>query len=149
MDEEMTNESALRREYINGLVRMASACSTWIGHSEISAACLPKEGTAEALAEAFGLPPEETALTPVSQTLAQVFAQWLGGKEEKLRADLLWLLETRLGKPGQVYRLQNEEKMIDRLGWGEGGGGCYYFAEDAVVVSFADGAVCFYMGNNE
>ena len=141
--------SALDEEYINGLVRMASACSAWIGCSEISAACLPKEGTEKALAEEFGISPEQAALTPVSQTLSQVFAQWLGGKEEKLRDSLLWLLHGRLGDPGQVYRLQNEEKLIGCLGWGEGGNGRYYFVDDVIVVFYADRAVCFYLGNNE
>lgn len=140
---------ALDEEYINGLVRMASSRSEWIGHSEISAACLPKEGAEAALAAEFGIAPEKAALTPVSQTLSQVFAQWLGGKEEKLRDSLLWLLHGRLGDPGQVYRLQNEEKLIGCLGWGEGGNGRYYFVDDVIVVFYADRAVCFYLGNNE
>ena len=143
------NVLALHEEYINGLTRMASACSGWIGHSEISAACLPKEGTEAALAEEFGISPEKAALTPVSRTLSQEFAPWLGGKEDKLRDSLLWLLHGRLGDPGQVYRLRDEEKLLGTLGWGEGGKGIYYFVEDVIVVSFDECAVCFYMGNNE
>ena len=143
------NELALLEEYINGLTQMASSCSVWIGRSEISAACLPKEGTETALAEEFGISPEKAALTPVPQTLPQVFAQWLGGKEEKLRDGLLWLLHGRLGDPGQVYRLKDEEKLLGCLGWGEGGEGRYYFMEDVIVVAYTDVAVCFYMGNNE
>ena len=144
------DETALNEEYLNGAVRMASACSSWIGCSEISAMCFPKESSLpEELAKEFGKTPEEMALTPVPQTLSQVFAQWLGGKETKLREDLLWLIRSRLGEPGQVYRLQNEEKLLGCLGWGEGGGGIYYFVEDVIVVSFDGCAVCFYMGNNE
>ena len=144
------NETALNEEYLNGAVRMASACSSWIGCSEISAMCFPKESALpEELAKEFGKNPEEMALTPVPQTLSQVFAGWLGGKETKLREDLLWLICSRLGDPGQVYRLQNEEKLLGGLGWGEGGGGIYYFVEDVIAVSFDDCAVCFYMGNNE
>ena len=143
------DELILHEEYINGLTRMASACSAWIGHSEISAACLPKEGTEAALAEEFGILPEKAALTPVPRTLSQVFAQWLGGKEGKLRDGLLWLLHTRLGDPGQVYRLRNEDELLGCLGWGEGGKGRYYFVEDVIAVSFDACAVCFYMGNNE
>ena len=140
---------ALDEEYINGLVRMASSCSSWIGCSEISAACLPKEGTEAALAAEFGIAPKKAALTPVPQTLSQVFAQWLGGKEEKLRDSLLWLLHGRLGDPGQVSRLKEEEKLLGNLGWGEGGKGRYYFVEDVIAVSYADRVVCFYLGNNE
>ncbi|MBQ6118522.1 MAG: hypothetical protein IJK98_04750 [Clostridia bacterium] len=143
------DELALCEEYINGLTRMASACSTWIGCSEISAACLPRAGTEAALAKEFGIAPEQAALTPIPQTLPQVFAQWLGGQEEKLRDGLLWLLDARLGAPGQVCRLQNEDALLGGLGWGEGGRGYYYFVEDVIVVSFAGCAVCFYMGNNE
>ncbi|MBQ6065436.1 MAG: hypothetical protein IJK89_01320 [Clostridia bacterium] len=144
------NVLALHEEYVNGLVRMASACSTWIGCSEISAACFsPEKPIAEQLAEEFGTKPEQMALTPVKETLSQVFAQWLGGKEEKLRDGLLWLLHARLGDPGQVYRLKDEEKLLGRLGWGEDGKGYYYFVEDVIVVSFAECTVCFYLGNNE
>lgn len=143
------DENILHEAYINGLVRMASACSTWIGHSEITAACLPKDRIEAELAKEFGISPAKAALTPVPQTLSQVFAQWLGGKEEKLRDSLLWLLHCRLGEPGQVFRLTNEENLLGFLGWGEGGKGCYYFVEDVIVVSFSDCAVCFYMGNNE
>ena len=139
----------LDQEYINGLTRMASAGSSWIGCSEISAVCLPLEGAAMALAEAFGIPSREVALVPAPQTLAQVFAAWLGGKEDKLRENLLWLLEARLGPPGQVYRLQNEDKLRGRFGWGEGGGGVYYFVDDLIVAAFDECTVCFYMGNNE
>ena len=143
------DELTLHEEYINGLVRMASSLSGWIGHSEISAACLPKEGTEAALAAEFGIAPEKAALTPVPQTLSQVFAQWLGGKEEKLRDSLLWLLHGRLGDPGQVYRLKEEDKLLGNLGWGEGGKGRYYFVDDVIAVSYADRTVCFYLGNNE
>ena len=144
------NETALNEEYLNGAVRMASACSSWIGCSEISAMCFPKESALpEELSKEFGKTPEEMALTPVPQTLSQVFAGWLGGKETKLREDLLWLIRSRLGDPGQVYRLQNEKKLLGGLGWGEGGGGIYYFVEDVIAVAFDDCAVCFYVGNNE
>lgn len=143
------DEAALNEEYINGITRMASACSSWIGRSEISAAVLPREGPEAALAAEFGLPSEKLALTPVPQTLSQALAPWLGGQETKLREDLLWLIRSRLGEPGQVYRLLYEDKLLGRLGWGEGGSGIYYFVEDVIVVSFADCAVCFYMGNNE
>ncbi len=143
------DEFALHEEYINGLVRMASACSTWIGPSEITAFCLPKENMEAELAEEFGISPAEAALTPVPQTMPQVFAQWLGGKEKKLRDSLLWLLCSRLGDPGQVYRLRDEEKLLGSLGWGEGGKGYYYFVEDVIVVLFEKTPVCFYVGNNE
>ena len=144
------DELTLHEEYINGLVQMASACSTWIGCSEIAAACFPPDRpVAEELAKEFGARPEQMAVTPVSLTLSQVFAQWLGGKEKKLRDSLLWLLHTRLGDPGQVYRLKDEEKLLGCLGWGEGGKGRYYFVEDVIVVSFEDCPVCFYKGNNE
>ena len=139
---------AQHEDYINGLVRMASACSDWIGRSEISAVCLPKEGTAAALASAFGVSPETAALTPVPETLPQVFAQWLGGKEKKLCDGLLWLLDERLGEPGPVYRPQ-KENAPEKLSWSEGGNSRYYFVEDFIVVFFENGAVCFYVGNNE
>ena len=135
--------------YLNGLTHLASACSSWIGCSEISAICAPPDGIAEELAQTFQLSPEETALTPVPQSLSQLFAMWLGGKEEKLREDLLWLIEGQVGSPVQVLRLQKEEELRGRLGWGEGGGGRYYFLDDLIVVRFAECAVCFYMGNNE
>lgn len=140
---------ALHRAYLNGVCRMASACSEWIGCSEISADCYEASRFAAAFAEDYGLAPEKVRLTPVPETLRQSLVQWLGGKQPKLTDSLCWLINTRLGDPRQVYRLENEGEIVASLGWGEDGKGPYYFMDDLFFVEFEEATVCFFLGNNE
>ena len=140
---------ALHSAYLNGACRMASACSEWIGCSEISADCYAAASFPAAFAADYGIPPEEIRLVPVRETLRQSLAQWLGGKQPALTDSLCWLICARLGDPGRVYRLENEEKLVARLGWGEGGNGIYYFMDDLFFAEFDAFTVCFFLGNNE
>ena len=143
------SETDLHCAYLNGLCRMASACSEWIGCSEISADCYAPAAFAAVFAKDYGFRPEEIRLSPVGGTLRQSLVQWLGGKQPKLTDSLCWLITSRLGDPVQVYRLENEEQIVDRFGWGEGGKSRYYFMDDIFFAAFKEVTVCFFLGNNE
>ena len=139
---------AEKEAYLNGLLHMASACSDWIGCSQVTA-FLCGDDPAAALAADCGAKAEQLRLIPAGETAKQTFARWFGGKNAALVNDLLWLITSALGEAAQVYRLEDEETRIGRFGWGEGGNGPYYFSEDVCVIAFRQATVCFYLGNNE
>ena len=143
------SETDLHRSYLNGLCRMASACSDWIGRSEISVDCYAPADFEAAFAKDYGFPPGEIRPVPVRETLRQSLVQWLGGKQPQLTDSLCWLITSRLGDPVQVYRLENEEQIVERFGWGEGGKSRYYFTDDIFIAEFKEATVCFFLGNNE
>ena len=143
------HETALDRAYLNGACRMAAACSAWIGFSGISADCYAQEEFSADFAKDYGFSPEDIRLRPVRETLRQSLVQWLGGKQPDLTDSLCRLIVSRLGDPVQVYRLENEDKIVARFGWGEGGRGPFYFMEDVFFAAFEKETVCFFLGNDE
>ena len=151
MAAEKKTEAALGRieSYLNGLLNMASACSDWIGCSEITAACYaPGEFPARFCRE-FGLKAEEVRLLPVKETLYQTLVTWLGGKNASLTKELCRLIHGELGEPTAILRAEHEKALIDRIGWGDGGRGPYYFTDELFFARFPEAVVCFILGNNE
>lgn len=135
--------------YINGVMHTACLYASWIGCSEISAACFPTESYLDRFCESFGVPHAQVQLIPAERTLPQILATWLGGDQAKYIDDLLWLLNGKLGNVKTVSRVKESAALLDTLSRGNGGAGPYYFMEDLFFAVFEQAAVCFFLGNNE
>lgn len=135
-------------EYLDGLTRMASACSEWIGPSYIVTDCYDRTGFASEFSERFGLA-DPVQIIPAQETLQQIFTQWLG-ESNQIAENLLYLIRCRLGEPVRVYRASEEEELIDALSaCSHDGIGMFYIMEDICFAEFQEVMACFMLGNNE
>lgn len=135
--------------YLSGLTNMASACSTEIGPSFIEADSFDKEDFKKEFAKYFEI--KEEIITPViyEETLENILSQWIGKNNKSIVENLMYLIETAVGEPINVYTIKDESNLKEKMGRESGGVSQFYFVEDVIFAEFEKSMVCFSIGNNE
>ncbi len=136
--------------YISGFARgitEAISDQAFHGPSSMTARALRKNAIAADLAEEFGVPEEEIKLVPADITLSEHLSR-LGWDGESA-----WNLNRRLGfvigKPKELWFLEDDEEILDKYSGCEQGGGPFYFIEEVFVAVYKEVALLFVIGNDE
>ncbi len=136
-------------EYIDGLIRMAVACSKGIHPSYMRAECYWPRYYREAFAVRFRFSVNKLALEPAEPSLERIFMNWMGPEDAEIAESLAWLVERRLGKTLRLYEATENRGLLDALGGYEDSPTGFTTVDDLVFAEFKEITVCFLLGNNE
>ena len=136
--------------YISGFARgitEAISDSAFHSPSSMTARAIRKNALTEDLSEEFGVPEDEIKLVKADITLSDHLAR-LGWDRENT-----WNLGRRLGfvigKPQELWFLEDDAEILDAYSGCEDGGGPFYFIEEVFVAVYEEVALLFIIGNDE
>ena len=136
--------------YISGFARgITEAISDQAFHnpSSMTARALRKDHLTEDLAEELGVREEEIKMVRAEEDLSEYLGR-LGWSREHA-----WNLDRRLGfvigKPRELWLLEDDGDILDRYSGYNKGGAPFYFAEEVFVVVYKDVALMYIIGNDE
>lgn len=138
-----TNKSS----YLTGLANMASSLSKEIGPSYIEVDCFDKKNYQKEFQEYYEIK-ENIELIETNLKLENILSFWLG-KDRNIIESLIHWTSCAIGNPIKVYKLENENKILNKLSRSEGGLGPFYTTEEIYFIEFKNDMTCFMIGNDE
>ena len=134
--------------YFSGLTDMASSCSKEIGLSYINTIVFKLNNYKESFSKYYKVPITSIDLIKSDITLNKLFEIWLG-KDKNLIESLIYYIEHDVGTPKAIYKVKEDNNLIELLSGYNNGISGFYIVEDIYFVEYEKVIVCFILGNNE